>query len=331
MRKKHRDAEPRSLNPRFWLRLILFVILLLALFLVPLCCCEFANIITKEWFQMLVMTLVLCLVVTVCSKLTDIFSLRKKEGGITWCQIAILIAAVLWVIGVIVIFDIKEDSNYFLAIGIVGTMLGWIFQETLKGVVAFIHVRMNHLLNIDDWIQIPNYNVDGKVKHITLTTVTIYNWDTTTSSIPTSLLQSDHFINLQKMVEGKTFGRLVKKVFYLDIDQLRPITSEEAEKLKNMTALQHLLPEEEIHEGAFNAHLYRLYIYHWLMNNPSVSQMPRLMVSWQEHTVSGLALEVHFHIMNGGYSSFEWQQSSISEHIIEALDWFGLRLYQKDL
>ena len=328
MRKKHRDAEPRSLNPRFWLRSILFAILLLALFLVPLCCGEFANIITKEWFQMLVMTLVLCLVVTVCSKLTDIFSLRKKEGGITWCQIAILIAIGMWIIGFLLIFNIQKDSRYFLALGIVGTMLSYIFQDTLKGVVAFLHMRLNHLLSIDDWIQVPKYNVDGEVKRITLTTVTVYNWDTTTSSIPTSVLHSDHFVNLQKMAAGKTFGRLMVKTFLIDTSQFHPISSEEAERLKSMDELQHFLPKEEIHEGALNAQLFRTYIFHWLMNDPIVSQQPRLMASWKEQKEGGMPLQLHVHIMKGGYSAFEWQQSRITEHFVESLDWFGLRLYQ---
>ena len=194
--------------------------------------------------------------------------------------------------------------------------------------VAFLHVRLNHLLSIDDWIQVPKYNVDGEVKRITLTTVTVYNWDTTTSSIPTSVLHSDHFINLQRMAEGKTFGRLMKKIFLLDTSQFHPIDSEEVERLKNKEELRHFLPTEEIHEGAINANLYRLYIYHWLMNNPVVSQMPRLMVSWQEQKEAGMPLQVYVHVMKGGYSAFEWHQSRISEHIVEALAWFGLRLYQ---
>lgn len=328
MGNKRRNTEPRGLSPKIWLKSIILFALVLAVLLVPLFAGEFSTIIVKPWFQMLVSTLVMCLVVSICTKLTDIFCLRRKESGITWCQIAILIVIGLWIIGMLVVFDIKKDSRYFLALGIVGTMLSWIFQETLKGVVAFLHVRLNHLLSIDDWIQVPKYNVDGEVKRITLTTVTVYNWDTTISSIPTSVLHSDHFINLQRMAEGKTFGRLMKKIFLLDTSQFHPIDSEEVERLKNKEELRHFLPAEEIHEGAINANLYRLYIYHWLMNNPVVSQMPRLMVSWQEQKEAGMPLQVYVHVMKGGYSAFEWHQSRISEHIVEALSWFGLRLYQ---
>ena len=253
---------------------------LIALFLVPMYSGEFATVIGKSWFQMTGLTLFLWLIISICNKLTDIFILRKQESGLTWCQIAILIAVALWILGFLLVFDIQKDSSYFLVFG------------------------------------------------ITLTTVTILNWDTTTSSIPTSVLHSDHFINFQKMAEGKTYGRLLTKNFILDMSRFRPISAEEAERLKNMDELKHILPAEEIHEGVLNAHLFRTYLFHWLMNDPVVSQNPRLMVSWKEQKDSGMPLQVFAHLLKTGFSTFEWEQSRITEHIVESLEWFGLRLYQ---
>ena len=328
MRKKKRDSEPRSMNPHFWLRSIIYLALILVAFLVPLCCGDYTKVFSASWFQMLILTLFLCLTISVCSKLTDIFSLRKNESGITWCQITILIAVVMWVIGFLIVFDIKKDSRYFLALGIIGTMLSWIFQDTLKGVVAFLHVRLNHLLSIDDWIQVPKYNVDGEVKRITLTTVSVYNWDTTTSSIPTSVLHGDHFVNLRKMSDGRTYGRLMQKNFILDTSQFHPLTATEAEQLRQMNELRRLLPEEEIHEGVPNYHLFRLYLYHWLLNNPIVSQHPRLIVRWEEQSEAGLPLQVYIFLLATAFSAYDWQQSTITEQIVDMLGWFGLRLYQ---
>ena len=328
MRKKNRSKEPRSLNLHFWLGSVFFAAFLLALFLVPLFCGDFSNVIRKPWFQMLALTVATCLIVSVCTKLTDIFSLRKKESGITWCQITILITITLWIIGFLLIFNIQKDSRYFLALGIVGTMLSYIFQDTLKGVVAFLHVRLNHLLSIDDWIQVPRYKVDGEVKRITLTTVTVYNWDTTTSSIPTSVLHSDHFVNLQKMSNGKTYGRLMEKALILDTSSIHPISTDETEQMKQLKELGRFVPEEEIKEGVLNAHLYRLYVYHWMMNHPHVSQLPRLVIRWVEQKEAGMSLQVYAFILDTSVTAFEWQQSQIIEHIVESLEWFGLRLYQ---
>lgn len=312
----------------FWL------LLLLALCVVPFVKFPEPEGFWAKWwglapalYRFLCVTVLLFLTLSICRNLTDYFSLKKNETGITICQITILAVVGIWVLAFLIIFNVKE-SRYFWVAGVLGTLLGWIFQDTIKGVAAFIHLRLNHLLNIDDWIVVPKLNVDGEVKHITLTTVTIYNWDTTTSSIPTSVLHSDHFINYQKMTTGKTYGRRMVKSFILDTNWFFHITADDAERLKKQNDLKRYLPEEEIHEGALNAQLYRLYLYHWLMSHPKVSQKPNLVVRWLEQKESGMPLQVYAYITEGGMAAFEWQQSQIIEHIMESLDWFGLRLYQ---
>ena len=283
----------------------------------------------SSWYWLVFLTLLMFLVIGVCNTMTNIYSLRKNETGITWCQILILIFVGIWLIGILCIIKVQKESGYFIIFGVLGTLMTWIFQDTIKGVVAFIHLRLNHLLHIDDWIQVPKLNVDGEVKRITLTTVTIYNWDTTTSSIPTSVLHNDHFINLQRMTDGKTYGRQMLKTFILDTGLFHPLTAEEIASLKQREEVKAYLLDEDFKVGELNAHLFRLYVFHWLMNHPYVSQEPRLVVRWLEQKETGLPLQIYGFIMEGGVLAYEWQQSQIIEHIIEALDWFGLQLYQR--
>ena len=283
----------------------------------------------SSWYWLVFLTLLMFLVIGVCNTMTNIYSLRKNETGITWCQILILIFVGIWLIGLLCIIKIQKESGYFIIFGVLGTLMTWIFQDTIKGVVAFVHLRLNHLLYIDDWIQVPKLNVDGEVKRITLTTVTLYNWDTTTSSIPTSVLHNDHFINLQRMTDGKTYGRQMLKTFILDTGGFHPLTAEEIESLKQKKEVKAYLLDEDFKVGELNAHLFRLYVFHWLMNHPYVSQEPRLVVRWLEQKETGLPLQIYGFIMEGGVLAYEWQQSQIIEHIVEALDWFGLQLYQR--
>ena len=283
----------------------------------------------SSWYWLVLLTLLMFLVIGVCNTMTNIYSLRKNETGITWCQILILIFVGIWLIGLLCIIKIQKESGYFIIFGVLGTLMTWIFQDTIKGVVAFVHLRLNHLLYIDDWIQVPKLNVDGEVKRITLTTVTLYNWDTTTSSIPTSVLHNDHFINLQRMTDGKTYGRQMLKTFILDTGGFHPLTAEEIESLKQKKEVKAYLLDEDFKVGELNAHLFRLYVFHWLMNHPYVSQEPRLVVRWLEQKETGLPLQIYGFIMEGGVLAYEWQQSQIIEHIVEALDWFGLQLYQR--
>lgn len=287
------------------------------------------------------MTILLLLIVKTCNTLTTIFSVHKKEFAITWCQISILIAMGIWIMCFLLLFDTTDHPRLAAALGIAGTVLIWIFQDTVKGVVAFIHLRLNHLVCIDDWISVPKFGVDGMIKQVTLTTVTVENWDTTTSSIPTSALHADHFINYQNMVVGKTYGRQMIKSFIVDTSWFRPLSVEEItrirEKIKenetyelliNKDSISQNISDEEMQEGMLNAQLYRCYIFHWLMNHPHISQHPRLIVRWMEHIEHGMILQVNAFIIDSSLVAFERQQSQIVEHIIESLDWFGLRLYQ---
>lgn len=295
--------------------------------------------------ELLFITLVTFLVYAVCDILTNIYTLRKNEKGITWCQIIILITIGLWIVGFILIFELQKDRVDSVLFGISGALLVWIFQEKVKGAVTFIHLRSNHLLNIDDWIKVPKYDVDGIVTHVTLTTVTIYNWDTTTSNVPMSALDADHFINLQNMLQGRTYGRRMFMSFVLDTSWFHPLSKKELDDLKKQIQLYDqkknanenvqanelecsYFPEEEMKEGALNAHLYRLYLYHWLMRHDHISQQPRLIVRWMESKEGGIPLQVCAFIIDSNFTAFEWQQSLIIEHIMESMEWFGLRLYQ---
>ena len=295
-------------------------------------------------FEFLCLNLVILLTFKTCRRLIDVFNLRKEYTRVTWSYITILVGIGLWIIGFVLIFNIKDNPRVATAIGVVGTLLSWIFQDKIKGVVAFLHLRSHNLLKIGDWLMVDKLGVDGEVQQMTLTSVTVYNWDTTTSTIPISALQTEHFRNLQNMMEGRTYGRRMLKTFVLDTGWFRVLSREEIEKLKERiqsgketsTAsndeirdfLSKNLSLDEINEGATNAQLFRLYIYHWLMNHKHISQHPRLIVRWMDHKEGGMELQVYAFIVDSSLAAFEWEQSKIIEHIIKSLDWLGLRLYQ---
>ena len=303
----------------------LFALLLLCIILIYF---QVLDIEESHWLQASFLGIGVWLAIILFLTLTDIYSLKRKEAAITLCQLSILVLIGILISGIYIIFDLKDETINKAIYGGMGALLAWIFQDTIKGVVAFIHLRLNNQLQIGDWIQVPNQGVDGEVKRVTLTTVTIYNWDTTTSSIPTSMLHSNHFINSQNMMEGKTYGRRMYMTFVLDTGWFHAFTEKEKEEIEKTGDILDYLSKDEIVKSKSNAQLFRLYLYHWLMNHPHISQQPRLIVSWQEQKEHGMPLQVYAFIIDSSLPSFEWQQSQIVEHIIESLDWFGLRLYQ---
>lgn len=324
----------------FWLLIVLIVFVVLSCFSIckpcdcSHCCCGTWCTLIKmppanKIIWLITITLFLIIFIGACNAVSDASHLLRKERRITLSQIWKLAAIGIWIVLFVLIFDIQNNAKVAAAVGIIGVVLGWIFQDKVKGVIAFITLRRNRLLNIGDWIRVPAKDVDGEIKKISLTTVTLSNWDTTTSTIPISMLQSEHFINLQKMSDGKTYGRKMLKTFILDTGWIHPISEDEAAGyLSADHGILDYLPKEEIKPGVLNAHLYRLYLYHWLMNHPHISQLPRLIVRWMDQESSGMTLQVYGFITDANVTAFEWQQSQIVEHIITSMDWFGLRLYQ---
>ena len=310
---------------------VISMLLVMIVIIIPISSIWFHPILSlwqSPWYLVIGQTLFCVLAVSVCNTLTNIFSLRKNETGITWCQISVLIVIGLWIIGFILIFKIKEGSQYMVAIGIAGSLMTWIFKDKIMGAVAFIHLRFHNLLCIGDWIKVPQYDVDGEVKRITLTTVTIYNWDTTTSTIPINVLHTNHFINLQNMMKGKTYGRRMCLSFIFDTSWFRMLTKEQIKTIEQEHGFDLYLTDEKVGEGMLNAELFRLYIFHWLMNHPHISQQPRLIVRWLEQQKEGMPLQIYAFIIDSTFAAFEWQQSQMIEHIIKSLAWFELQLYQ---
>ena len=277
----------------------------------------------------------------VVQKLNTIFCLRKQETRITWSQIILLIVIGLFVISLVELLNPQKDSPEATMLGGAGLVLGWIFKDTIKSVAAFFYLRANGLLKIGDWIEVEPQGIDGIVKSVSLTTVTLENWDTTTSAFPTFILHSQHFKNNQKMMDGKTQGRQMQKTFIFDTGWIQYLKGEELDTLKkriakynpSMTAFYDYyiekLREEKIEaDKILNIQIFRHYIYHWLMQHEHISHEPRLIVRWLEQKNEGLPLQIYAFITDSYLAPFEWQQSQIIEHIVESMAWFNLQLYQ---
>ena len=298
---------------------------------------------SKVWVGIIISNALVVETIWIVKKLTPIFSLRRQEIRITISQICILVAIGVWLFSLIAIVKLDDtidlqDQKYVLILAAIGTLLTWIFQDTIKSVVAFLYVRINDMIHIGDWIKVDSKGIDGMVKNITLTMVTIENWDTTETSFPTYLLHSGSFTNLQNMLDGKTHGRRMLMDFTIDTGWIQPLSVAEAEAIaKRLDADDYFKESEfiksvrdagEAGEDVLNIHLYRLYIFHWLMNHHKVCRRPRLVVRYLQPSENGLPMQVYAYLTDISLEPFEWTQAGIVEHILESMRWFNLRLYQ---
>lgn len=276
-------------------------------------------------------------VIWIVRKLTPLFNIRKQEIRITISQIVILIAFGFWLFALLIFTGLNKENN-FLMIAILGSVMSWIFQDTVKSVITFLYVRINGMIHIGDWIQIESKEIDGVVKGITLTMVTIENWDTTFTSFPTYLLNSSSLKNLQPMLDGKTYGRRMFLKFTIDSGWINPVSLQNVYKIidrldvddyfKEVQILGKVREATENNTEILNIHLFRRYIHHWLMNNKKVSRHPRMVVRYLEPTENGIPMQIYAFLTDISLEPFEWTQSSIIEHVLESMKWFNLRIYQ---
>lgn len=264
----------------------------------------------------------------IIANLNKLYSLRRQETRITVSQIILLSIFGLCLAASIYTLGIEKDSTGSIIVSVFGAVLGWIFQDTIKSVVAFFYLRSNHLLKIGDWIEVKEHGIDGMLKRISLTTVVIENWDTTTSCFPTYILHAECFKNNQKMMEGRTHGRQMLKTFIIDTGWIHALTEDDVKRLNEDLNIDTPFKEQYIKEGLLNIEVFRHYIYHWLMQCSHVSHEPRLIVRWLEQTNEGMPLQIYAFIMDSSLAPFEWQQSQIIEHVIKAMTWFDIQLYQ---
>ncbi len=264
----------------------------------------------------------------VITNLNKLYSLRKQESRITISQIILLAIFGICLTSIVFALGIKKDDNSFIIVSTFGAVLGWIFQDTIKSVAAFFYLRANGLLKIGDWIEVKSNGINGIVRSITLTTVQIENWDTTTSAFPVYILHAEHFKNNQRMLAGKTHGRQMARTFIIDTGWIHPLSDEETIYLRNNLDTDVCFKLSAIKKGELNIHAFRRYLYHWLMQHTHVCQQPRLFVTWKEQTKEGLPLHIHIFINDTKWEAFEWQQSEITEHVIQSLEMFNLQLYQ---
>lgn len=257
---------------------------------------------------------------------------RRKDTFNHRLQTAILLCGLAFLIYIILYFRIDEKN--FLPFGLCATLLGLVFNDSIKGIVAYYHLRNNHLLHIGDWIEVHNQQIDGVIVDISLVTVTVRNWDNTLSNVSICSLQNGAFKNNQDVLAGKTSGRRMFRSFVIDIRSVKSLNDKDIEnmkrKMKNFGEDDIIFTHfERGTYSSLNIHLFRMYLRHWLMNNPEITRYPRLVVRLLEPTSEGIPLQVYTYILKTSVMPYELVQSSVVEHILLSMEWFGLRLYQK--
>lgn len=248
----------------------------------------------------------------------------------------------------IVMVAVLTDRSPWLFLSGLGAAMAIIllvFRDTLLSLVAGIQLTTNNLIQIGDWIEMPQFGADGDVEDITLHAIRVRNWDKTITVIPTHKFLDNAFKNWRGMRE--TGGRRIKRAFYVDISTIRFLSEEEIEWFGRFALLHDYIDQKKKElaehnrqhggDGRLIANARRLtnigtlraYIVNYLRQHPKLRQDMLLIVRQLETTPKGLPIEIYAFVADTNWVNYEGVQSDIFDHILAMVPQFGLHVYQE--
>jgi small-conductance mechanosensitive channel len=293
------------------------------------------NYTGAEIIHRLIVSYIIFMVVVTCNTgLRVIYDARSHKGirrNIPLLGLIQAVQIVLYFIGGIIIIAVlinKSPSVLLTGLGASAAVLMLVFKDSILGLVAGVQLSQNNMIQIGDWIQMPDGSANGTVEEITLNTVKVRNWDNTLSMIPPYTLVSSTFKNWRGMQESG--GRRADKMIYIDVNSLEECSQEMVDDMvKSFPLLKGKLQGAVMTDRLTNAQVYRTYIFAYLKTHPYVNPDLDIIVTQKEATPYGMPIEVYFFTREKDWALYEKQQSDIFDHLMSIAPEFGLRLYQR--
>lgn len=272
------------------------------------------------------------------------FEVSKKAPIKGYIQ---LIKMFLYIIGAILAISMIIDKSPWALLSGIGAMTAIIlllFKDSILGLVAGIQINVNNMVNIGDWIEMPQYGADGDVIDITLNTVKIQNWDKTISTIPTYALISDSFKNWKGM--SLSGGRRIKRNLYIDMNSIKFCDEKMIKKLSNIQLIKSYLQEKtkEIISSnkenkidlscsvngrkLTNIGTFRAYVKEYLKSHPKITNEMTLLVRHMQPGEMGLPIQIYAFANDTNWANYESIQADIFDHLLAVLDEFELQVFQ---
>lgn len=258
-----------------------------------------------------------------------------------------VLTIIFWIIGLFFIYNIftgKTISSVLGFIGAASAVILLVFKDTILGFVASIAVTTNDMVRIGDWITMPDANADGDVIEINLNTVKVQNFDKTITTIPTYKLISNSFQNWRGMYDSG--GRRIKRSLNIVQSTVRFVEEDDLLRLSQIQEISGYIEErrKEIEDynsqkkvdkrvlingrNMTNLGLFRKYADYYLRNHPRINKKMSMMVRQLSPTSKGIPIEVYAFTDTIVWVEYESIQSDIFDHLIAAVPFFDLEIFE---
>lgn len=258
-----------------------------------------------------------------------------------------IVMIILYLFVVIALFSVLTGKNVgalLAALGAISAVLLFVFKDTILGFVASVQITVNDTVRIGDWITMKNQHADGDVVKITLSSVTVQNFDKTFTSIPTYKLISDSFINWRGMLESD--GRRMKRSVLIKVSSVKFLTEKDVQKLKELHLFKEFIQKRHEEVTKYNQELgvpsddlingrnltnigtFRYYIQYYLDSHVEVNKQMTLMCRQLAQTPKGIPIEVYAFTSDKDWGNYESIMADIFDHIYASTKYFDLECYE---
>lgn len=326
-----------------------FLPLLVIYKLFPLIFADFPE--TLEVFYFVLKIYVIILVIWICRSIirsTRNYLKTKEEFNDKPLEsFSQIIMIFIWIVGLMFIFSEitgKSVLGFAISLGAASAVILLIFKDTILGLVASIQVSVNDIVRIGDWISFEKFGADGTVTEINLATVRVQNWDNTYTTIPTYSLISDSFQNWRGMQESP--GRRIKRSVYIKQNSVKFLSPEEIDRLKKINLIAPYLENRQAEIDEFNESnsvdksllingrnqtnlgVFRKYADSYLHGHSAIHKEMYLIVRHLAPTANGIPLEILCFSKDKRWENFEYISADIFDHLIAAIPYFDLKLFE---
>jgi miniconductance mechanosensitive channel len=266
---------------------------------------------------------------------------RPIEAYIQLGQILLYLVAAVSIVAVLLA---RSPFLLLTGLGAMTAVLLLIFKDTILSFVASIQLAQSDIVNVGDWIEMPEFGADGDVIDGELHTITVQNFDRTIVTIPTSKLISGSFRSWRGMAEsGK---RRIKRAVHIDLSTIRFLTDEEVERLARFRPLRdymaHKLSEldeqgkrdersrDDDRRRLTNIGTFRAYIVSYLRSLDTVdTEDATFLVRQLQPGPQGLPLEIYVFANTADWARYEAVQADIFDRVLAMVPFFGLLVFQE--
>jgi miniconductance mechanosensitive channel len=242
------------------------------------------------------------------------------------------------------IFSGNSINHLITALGAASAVLILVFRDTILGFVGSIQLSSHDMVKVGDWITVEAYDADGIVLEIGVTSVKVQNWDKTITTVPTSALVSDGFINWKGMQESG--GRRIKRALIIRQASISFVDEKEIEGYKKIELLQPYLKKRESDIKTYNQKnsidksilingrnftnfgLFRAYAKAYINSLNTIKHEYTLMVRQLSPTEKGIPLEIYAFTNTINWTQYEEIMSDIFDHLIASVAYFNLEVFE---